>query len=427
VATEPRIADEAFSGDAHRELVSAVRCVALKLVEYCRTKDWAGHDPYDALNSELLSRLHVLDFPLVRLVLTQALKRAPWNCRALLRIPDTQNPKALALFLRSLLKLSKIGLLPSHDLVHAMADTLEGHRSQGTRYYCWGYSFPWQTRSMLVPKGAPNLVCTVFVANALLDLYISDGNDRHLEMAVSASRYILNELCWCDAHSRHSIAYPVPSARSRIHNANLLGAALLCRLGAHVGETKFTDAGLAIARCTAAEQRPDGSWPYGDAKNQSWIDNFHTGYNLSALHSIDEDTGLDEFRGHVAAGFRFYLEHFFRDDGASRYFHDRTYPIDIHCIAQSIITLLEFKDLDSRNGDLACSVVQWSLAHMLDPTGFFYYRMLRYGRIKTSYMRWSQAWMTLALATFLEEHQEASPANDGIALSPEKIHLVPHA
>jgi len=44
--------------------------------------------------------------------------------------------------------------------------------------------------------------------------------------------------------------------------------------------------------------------------------------------------------------------------------------------------------------------------HMWDDRGFFYYRVLRLCTIRTSYMRWSQAWMLLALSTMLGESDE---------------------
>ncbi len=102
-------------------------------------------------------------------------------------------------------------------------------------------------------------------------------------------------------------------------------------------------------------------------------------------------------------GFEFYRTHFFREDGAPRYFHDRTYPIDIHCVAQGIITLTEFRQLHPSSLPLASKVLQWALDNMWDEQGFFYYRVLRFTTIRTSYMRWSQAWMLLALATLLKD------------------------
>jgi hypothetical protein len=70
-------------------------------------------------------------------------------------------------------------------------------------------------------------------------------------------------------------------------------------------------------------------------------------------------------------------------------------------VAQSIITLLAFRDLDPGNLPLARSVFQWAMNHMWDDRGFFYYRVLRFCTIRTPYMRWTQAWMLLALSTLL--------------------------
>jgi hypothetical protein len=39
--------------------------------------------------------------------------------------------------------------------------------------------------------------------------------------------------------------------------------------------------------------------------------------------------------------------------------------------------------------------------HMWNDRGYFYYRVLRSGTIRTPYMRWSLAWMCLAMSTLL--------------------------
>jgi len=288
-------------------------------------------------------------------------------------------------------------------LIEFMVERLIALRSPNDRYWCWGYSFPWQTRTIVVPRGTPNLVCTSFVANALLDAYEQRQDPRCLSMAVSAAEYILNELYWTDGNAVVSFAYPLPSTRSQIHNANLLAAALLCRVYRHTGEEKFLGPALKAARCSAGKQMADGSWNYGEAASQQWIDNFHTGYNLCALQSINRYSETSEFESNIQRGLKFYRTHFFREDGAPRYYHNRTYPIDIHCVAQSIITLLAFRDSDPQNELLARSVLKWAMEHMWSDRGFFYYRVLRSCTIRTSYMRWSQAWMLVALSTLLCE------------------------
>jgi hypothetical protein len=378
-----------------------VKTAILKLLDFCRANDWAGYDPYDALNSKVLEALPFLNSRVPRIALTQALKRSPFNIRPCLFIPKVQNAKAIALFLAAFVKLSKAEEVNLGDQVPRMIDRLIALRAPGVPYWCWGYSFPWQTRTIIVPAGAPNLVSTTFVANALLDAYEQSQDSACLSMARSAAEYILNELYWSGNGSAAGFSYPQPSLRVEVHNANFLAAALLCRVSKHTGEKKFIAPALRVARYSAEKQRPDGSWWYAEGPSQRWIDNFHTGYNLCALRSIGRDSNTDEFDSCIRKGFDFYRAHFFREDGAVRYFHDRTYPIDIHCVAQSIITLVECQDLGSDNIPLARSVLQWAMNRMWNDRGYFYYRVLRFGTIRTPYMRWSLAWMLLAMSALL--------------------------
>jgi hypothetical protein len=366
--------------------LACVSSTAHRLLAHCREEKWAGYDPYDALNSQIFMALPVLQSRIPQIALTQLLKRSPINIRGFLRIPKTQNPKGIALFLSALLKAPELCQDEKEDTVGSLAEILKTLRSPDARYWCWGYSFPWQTRTIIVPRAAPNLVCTMFVAGALLDLYERRHQSEHLDMAVSAAEYILEELYWSESGEVAGFCYPLPSQRSHVHNANLLAAALLCRVYKHTGQEKFLGPALKAARYSAGKQRADGSWPYGESPTQQWVDNFHTGYNLGALQSIDRDLGSSEFESSIRRGFNFYKSHFFRQDGAARYFHDRTYPIDIHAVAQNIITLLAFEDLGRDNLPLACSVLQWAMRHMWDERGFFYYRVLRFGKVRTSYM-----------------------------------------
>ena len=366
------------------------------LIAYCQANDWSGYDPYDALNSRLFAASPILNSRIPRIALTQLLKRAPVNVRPLVRIPKTHNPKALALFLASFTRLSRAGMDGMQDRASEMIERLSALRSAGVSCWSWGYSFPWQTRTRIVPSGSPNLVCTTFVANALLDAYEATGDRRCLRMAESAANYVRHTLFWTDGKAA-GFAYPMPQSRAQVHNANFLGAALLCRTSRLTADPRFLDAALRVARYSASRQREDGSWYYGEEPTQQWIDNFHTGYNLCALHTIGRDAATDEFDVHVRRGLAFYLSHFIRDDGAPRYFHDRTYPIDIHAAAQTIITLLQLKELNPDGLRLAHDVLRWTMAHMWDERGFFYYRVLHLWTIRTSYMRWSQAWMLLAM------------------------------
>jgi hypothetical protein len=234
-----------------------------------------------------------------------------------------------------------------------------------------------------------------------MDVYEQHGDLRCLEMAAGAGEYLMNELYWTDASGASGFAYPLPSVRTTIHNANLLASAFVSRLATVTGETKYLAAVNQIGRSSVAAQRQDGSWTYGEGATQQWVDSFHTGFNLRALKDLSVHLQRSEYGEALKRGLRFYREHFFRQDGAVRYFHDGTFPIDAHGIADGIITLVSLRHLDASNVILAKRVANWALEHMLDKRGFFHYRRLRFLKIKTSYMRWSQAWMLLALSTLI--------------------------
>lgn len=384
-----------------QDALMTTKSTALKLLAYCRANGWAGYDPYDALNSRVFKALPFLNFRLARLALTQGVKRFPVNLRPLLLVPKTPNPKGIALFLSSLVRLSKSGLADGTESIGPMADKLLALRSPGRPYSCWGYNFDWQQRSELVPKASPNIICSTFAANALLDAYERSPEPSWLNAAVSAAEFILNDLFWREGGSKACFNYTL-LGRDEVHNANLLGAAFLCRVGRISGEKKYIGSALDAARYSVARQHPDGAWDYGEAPAQRWIDNFHTGFNLVALRCISGYGQTTEFESSIRRGFDFYRSHFFREDGAPRYFHDATYPIDSHSVAQSLITLTEFHDFGKDNVDLADSVLGWALRNMWDNRGFFYFQKHARFMVRTSFMRWSQAWMLLALATLLD-------------------------
>lgn len=399
------------------EQAAKIKGCIVSLMDYCKRNDWAGFDPYDALNSRVFNRTPFAKSRVCRIAVTQIMKRLPINIRPLLLVSREQNPKALALFLMTFVKLSKLGLLSQKHLIEFMVERLVAWRSPNTSYWCWGYSFPWQTRTQMVPRWSPNLVCTSFVANALLDAYEVNQEVRCLSMAKSAGEYMLNDLYWTENNNTAGFSYPFPGVRARVHNANFLGSALLCRLYKYSGEKSFLEPALKVARYSSSKQHADGSWDYGELPTQRWIDNFHTGYNLCALKSICQYSGTSEFEDHVRRGFQFYCRSFFTKDNAPRYFHNDTYPIDIHSVAQAIITLLTLSKYENGSTRLAISVFEWARAHMWDRDGHFYYQVLPFWTNKISYMRWSQAWMLVALATLLEHcgqaaqvHRDQQPA-----------------
>ncbi len=376
------------------------------LFAYCKAENWAGHDPYDALNSPLLDPDRGWAPKLVRLAATQFMKRSALDFRPLMRTPKTQNAKALALNLETVHWLQASRLVDTTGLADYFVGRLKAMRSPGQENWCWGYSFPWQTRGTCVPRHSPNLVCTTFVADALLSQYERTRAPDLLEMVESAAHYIANDLYY-EGPGVASFSYPSPGLSSTVHNANLMAAAFLLRLNAQRPDARMAERARKAADYSVGKQRADGSWLYGEAASQNWIDNFHTGYNLGAIRTIARLLDTSRYDGALDRGFAFYRAHFLRADGAARYFHDNTFPIDAHCVAQTILTMLDFSDQDADAEAQALGAFDWAVKHMWDARGYFHYRVTRFGSIRTSYMRWTQSWMLLAVARLAARHGAA--------------------
>src|SRR5687768_10805966 len=68
------------------------------LFQWCRNRNFAGYDPFDALNSRLFQSTPLRHSRSARLIWTQLCKRSPLNLRSLAGVPPQTNSKGLALF-----------------------------------------------------------------------------------------------------------------------------------------------------------------------------------------------------------------------------------------------------------------------------------------------------------------------------------------
>jgi hypothetical protein len=382
-----------------------VRDITEGLLDYCRREDWAGYDPYDALNSRVFRATPFSRSKYCRIAFTQFMKRCPINFRPLLGVPKKRNPKGTALFITALLKLKKVGVYADDVTIQMLVDDLIRARSQEQSHTCWGYSFAWQMRGALVPEGSPNIICTTFAGNALLDAWQTFRRQDCLDHAISAAGF-LKERLYDDLGAGEACFNYTLVSKSRIHNANLLGAAFLARLAQITQRAGLAELVGKATRYSVRKQASDGSWAYGEHPTQKWIDNFHTGYNLCALQTIKDATGSVEHDQAIRKGLDFYLNNFFLAEGTPKYYHDRTYPIDIHSAAQSLLTLSRFPDVRGTTEQCAC-VLTWTLANMQNANGSFRFQKHRFYSNSVPYMRWSQAWMLTALGALLSSNRSS--------------------
>ena len=375
------------------------------LFQWCRERDFAGYDPFDALNSRIFQSTRLNHSRTGRLIWTQAFKRFPLNLRPLMRVPPQKNSKGLALFaLAALANYRRLKTAEAEADARALLDELWQARVQGYSGAAWGYNFAWQSRNFFAPQGTPMIVPTAFATRALIEAHHAFGDDRYLKMARSSCDFILNDLKQTvDSEDEVCFSYS-PSDSTQIFNASLLAAETLAIVGTLTQETAFCDLALRAARYVVGKQRGDGSWAYGVEPGQQWIDNFHTAYVLLSLTKIAKScVGANaEPNNALQRGYRFWRERFFLADGWPKYYHDSLYPADAHAAATAIVTLLEFCEMDRGAQPLAETIAAWTIRNLRDARGFFYYQRRRFYSVQTPYMRWTQGWMLYALARLLE-------------------------
>ena len=376
-----------------------------QLLAWCREHDFAGHDPFDALNSRVFQATPFSNSRNARLLWTQLVKRSPADLRVLARVPAERNAKGIALFaLAQLATYRRLRSEEAESQTRNLLAMLLSMKTEGTSGAAWGYNFDWQSRNFFAPRGTPTVVPTAFAARAFIEAAREFNDDEYLNTARSVCDFILHDLPrTVDTDTALCFSY-APNTDTRIFNASLLAAEVLAEVGTLTNDAALCTEAERAARYVIQHQQPDGSWTYGTDPSQSWIDNFHTAYILFSLKRIISTCSLNaEFDHALEHGYQYWKRTFFLADGWPKYYHDDLYPVDAHAAASAIVTLLECRDLDENSSKLAHQIATWTINNLRDPRGFFYYQRRRFYTVRKPYMRWTQAWMLYALARLLED------------------------
>ncbi len=383
------------------------------LWHWCRAHDFAGYDPYDALNSRLFQATPLKHSRIARFGWTQLFKRSPLNFRPLARVPAERNPKGIALFaLAALADYRRLRTVEAETDARALLDDLLAARlTSESGAACWGYNFDWQSRSFFAPRGTPTVVPTAFAARALIEAAREFGDEPYLQAARRACDFIVSDLNRSEESADEVCFSYSPLDRTRVFNASLLAGEVLASVGILTGENELVDWGMRAARYVVRRQSEDGSWAYGLGGNQSWSDNFHTAFVLTSLSRIIDAvseplavaTGSkDQLDNALRRGYAFWRERFFLVNGWPKYFPDRLYPADAHSAGAAMVALMELQSLDAGAIERAETIARWAIDNLRDPRGFFYYQRKRFYTVRTPYLRWSEAWMMYGLAGLLE-------------------------
>lgn len=382
-----------------------------QLFGYCEQENFAGADPFDGLNSKIFQATPLKYFTLSRLAWLQMVKRSGRDLRPLLKIEKGVNPKGIALF--SSAELARFRVTDDNRHAENAKELLDKlltlkirqpksrHQKAKTAF---GYNFDWQSRAFYAPQGTPTIVPTAFAAFAFLEADKLFEDKKYLKIVVEIGRFIEYDLNRPFENETELCFSYTPVDDSIIFNASLLAGEVLANIGKITGNKRYLELAEKTANFVINRQNENGSWTYGSKLRHAWVDNFHTAYILLSLYRLQKfiPSLQDQAEQSIRRGLDFWLKNFFLADGTPKYFDKQTYPVDIHSAAAAIVALCDLNEFDERCLPQAETVAVWTVKNMRDEQGFFYYQRTRSRTSKTSFIRWANAWMALALAKLLE-------------------------
>ena len=383
-----------------------VRPLLADLDLWVQSKELKGFDPYDlrgirpylwAMDS---ARGRSLPAKLLRGGFSVLEDTCPMVTRRFLGVKPRLNAKAMGLFAKAYLNLYRLGLGPDmlNKAMYCLS-WLEANPSPGYAGLCWGYPFNWQS-TVFIPEGTPSSVVSWTVADAFWTAYQVTGEFRFLEVCCSVCRFFQADLFRDEPTPGQACYSYTPIDRMHVLNATLFVGEFLVRVGTQIDNKPWVKDGLAVVEYLLTSQMGDGSWPYygqADHKPVS-VDHYHTGFIIRMLKSVASITKDQKHLQAVDRGFQFYWSQLFEPQGLPKFMPNRTYPINIHSIAEALLCMKAFEGADYPTRERAHWLIQWAFVEMRDPEGFWYFMKYPGRTVKIPFMRWGQAWMFLAMS-----------------------------
>lgn len=370
----------------------------IKLEKYILNEEYCGYDPYDALTSDLFKFPFIKNNKLFRFSFQQIVRRSPLNLRKILFIKKRLNPVTIGLCIQAYSYMWKISPCNKgfyENEINLLISKLIENQSNGYHGISWGYDFDWEGRYFTVPAYAPTVVTTGIISNALYVNYKITNNQKSFELCKNTVSFISNDLNRIIKDENFCFSYS-PFDKQVVFNATMKGARLLSQVYSLTNDVKLKEDASKTVSFVMDHQFEDGSWQYSYGDKRTWVDNYHTGYILDSLDDYIKLTQDNKYQDNLKKGLDYYTKNFFHDNQIPKFYDKKLFPIDCTSASQSILTLCRFGEIE-----LATNVALWIIKNMQSKKGFFHYRKSKSYTVKTSFMRWSNAWMFLALSFLL--------------------------
>jgi hypothetical protein len=390
-----------------------------RLIAWLESNGWSGWDPYDlwdnpiglwAMAGESLAQR------IANGVLSRLEELFPMAVRHVLGAQRQINAKGMGLFAAAFLDLEQVAGAPVQVRGTPAMDQcfgwLEENRVRLGDATGWGYPFDWRTR-VLIPRNTPTAVTTSIIGDAYWVRYARRGHAASLQRCEEICRFFLERLNRSPRASDRSFCFSyTPVDHFQVHNANLMVAEFLIRVGRETGRDEWAETGLDAARFALRETREDGSLPYWSNEQSKELqqDLFHSGFEIRSLDAIARLTGRAEFRAAADRYFQTWLADYFAPDGTPGFSGERPGAVEVHSCAEALLCASQLAGRPGLPVEALPAHVARSLAaavrHLWVPTGkqagyFGWISQPRYGvRIRTRIplIRMGQAWMLRAMS-----------------------------
>ena len=397
-------------------------------LRYAREREYTGWDYGDGMSSRLLQGVSI-ENKWLNIAVQETIKRAPINVRPLFLVEQRRNYKGTALFAMANLAADRLDLRDGADgrcsesavdyatEAHECCEWLIEHRTPGYAGFCGAHRHEIQHLDIKGLPEYPDMVSTSYAVQALLA--VSDaGLDAGAESAYpdiveSVADFIDEDLAYEEIPEGARMKYvPTWSSDHYTLNAVALGGVTLLELAARFDESIHRERGEKLLDYVVSRQRPEGGWMYRDPPSASHLsmDNHHNGFVIESLLRHRALTGSSRYADSLDDALAFYRDDLFAPDGAPNWDESSAYPRDIHAAAQGIIVF-------SRAGafDVAERILDWTVGNLYAGNGRFHFRRERFYTKRITLMRWCEAWMAYAVATYLTHRAEASEGEAGSA------------
>ena len=399
--------------------VALLESYADRLVSWLEGNGWSGWDPYD-LWDHRFGIWALAGKSLPQRAAASAISRLevyfPLALRRLVGARPEVNAKAMGLFAAAFLELESVEGAPRRIRGASAADQcfdwLESHRVSMGDGTGWGYPFDWRTR-VLIPRNTPTVVTSAFVGDAYWLRYRRRGDAAALRRCEEVCRFILGSLNRSVPQADGAFCFSyTPLDHFQVHNANLLAAEFLVRIGSECGREDWVQTGIDAGGFALHELREDGTLNYWSVAQGTALeqDLYHSGFEIRMLDSIARCTGREEFRRAADRYFQTWLQRYFAPDGTPLMTAARPGTVEVHSCAEALLCTarlagrpgLAAADLPSHLARSLNATVQ----HLWIPTtheaGYFASASRRrFGlqlRTTIPFIRWGQAWMLRAMA-----------------------------